>query len=129
MDNNQKELTYLLSDLTYNIVISGINDDLIDIVCGYMDIVKMLKDKRSQELTNISLILLDVCQRSLNQPNEKLDKISDEIKKECLYSFLRTRKFEYKNNIENKNEEGVVIHESLTSSLFDDIFDDKIYVK
>ena len=47
MDNNQKELTYLLSDLTYNIVISGINDDLIDIVCGYMDIVKMLKDKRS----------------------------------------------------------------------------------
>ena len=86
MDNNQKELTYLLSDLTYNIVISGINDDLIDIVCGYMDIVKMLKDKRSQELTNISLILLDVCQRSLNQPNEKLDKISDEIKKECLFN-------------------------------------------
>lgn len=129
MDNNQKELTYLLSDLTYNIVISGINDDLIDIVCGYMDIVKMLKDNRSYELTNISLILLDVCQRSLNQPNEKLDKISDEIKKECLYSFLRTRKFEYKNNVENKNREGVVIHESLTSSLFDDIFDDKIYVK
>ena len=129
MDNNQKELTYLLSDLTYNIVISGINDDLIDIVCGYMDIVKMLKDNRSQELTNISLILLGVCQRSLNQPNEKLDKISDEIKKECLYSFLRIRKFEYKNNVENKNGEGVVIHESLTSSLFDDIFDDKIYVK
>ena len=51
------------------------------------------------------------------------------VKKECLYSFLRTRKFEYKNNVENKNEEGVVIHESLTSSLFDDIFDDKIYVK
>ena len=125
MDNNQKELTYLLSDLTYNIVISGINDDLIDIVCGYMDIVKMLKDNRSQELTNISLILLDVCQRSLNQPNEKLDKISDEIKKECLSSFLRTIKFEYKKNVENKNEEGVVIHESLTSSLFDD----KIYVK
>ena len=32
--------------------------------------------------------------------------VSDEIKKECLYSFLRTRKFEYKNNVENKNEEG-----------------------